>query len=193
MQVSSSFIRKVNTAVDRKMQAAINQLESMSACAGIKGGEPGSVELAKKARINHYGSFTRNIPSRKWVDVWEHKNEYGLPGEVRNEMLMALREELASDTGVRTKNEMGSGSYRVEEEPNLFTRKGMGPVRFMTELARLLKEYQVQAIETRQFGPNTAGVGDPQHNAPSVAKRKKMDKPLTWKTNIAAGIQSWVE
>ena len=192
MQVSSSYVKKINAAVDRKITAAINQLQGMSACAGIRGGTTASVDLAKKARINHYGSFSRNIPSRKWVDVWDRKNQYGLPGEIRGEIMEALREELSSDTGVRAKLAPGT-DYRIEAEPTLFARKSVGPKRFMEDLARILKEYQVEAIENRDFGPNTAGVGDPQHNAPSVEKSKKKDKPLEWKINLADKIESWVE
>lgn len=191
-RIGPRFQAKINAAVSAKINAALERVAGMSACAGIRD----NLESAIKARLNHYGSFTMHIPARRWVDMAEIYTAHSEEGAMLQDLVKSM---LKADTGPGYKRttEVVEGKYRTDTRyydviATPFA-KGIGPARFMQTIAEGMKAVQESAILNTEFRAGPSYGGDPSHNAPRTIRLKGFDWPLVHTGAMASSIQAWVE
>lgn len=201
-RVNLSLSKKFTAALDERMRTQLADFASHSACAGIRN----DYDSASKARENHHGSFSKNVPARRFITT-STSNVKGL--DLGGELKSAIKEALgtAKEAGTETKNVVWKGEglrgtdliapEKVYSRGALFgqssTGEQRGPIRVLRKIAQQIAENQKMIITERAYESTVAGGEDPVHNAPRVAKAKGFDWPLVDSGKMFKAIKGWVE
>lgn len=198
-RVNLSFTKKFTAALDSKMEAAMASLASHSACAGIRN----NLDAATKARVNHHGSFTKNVPARRFITAATMDiNDVNLASELRETIKEALgtpvKRQMVSET-IKERDKYYSYERTVTRDVRgaafgrSDTGEQRGPTRVLMKIAQKLAENEKKAIAERSYEHVDGYESDIVHNAPRTAKAKGFDWPLVDTGKMYSSIKGWVE
>lgn len=194
MRTNTSFRHKIEIAATENLRKRIERLNYIAACAGIKPAE-GSESAAAKARMNHYGSFTKKVPARRWVDMAD-VNTARISEILDVQSLIKDLIKTPTEKASRRKEPI-QGQYGVtfryyDITPDVFP-KGVGPVGAMKRVADGMLAAQRAAISFHEFRIGPTNGNDPTHNALSTIKNKGFDFPLVRSGEMVNSLSSWTE
>lgn len=197
MKVSYRLTQRIERHLNARIQAALDRLEGMGACAGISK----NPAAARKARINHHGG--PNLPARRFV--YAPVGGDGIPPEYYRELRKAIKEELSvGDVGglysYKTLRNVSAslerlptipfGTYERDEGGKLTGRvlERKTGYQIMKKIAELMAEQQRDMILSRHL----------EANAPATIKKKERkkiqppDMPLVEYGRLVNSIKGWV-
>ena len=195
-----SFRATLNSYIGDKLDAEMAKFSNTVACAGLDGSEGGGgrtdVSIADRARINHFGSFSKNIPPRDFVYAATSNNrEYNkmysesirevvtkyIKG--RQSSLYVPGEEVTS--GVYDTETGSSGqSTTGERRASLFGPES-GTARIFNAIASRMAANMRDAILT-------PAIRGPNHNSEQWAARKGNVHVLVETGELANSIHWWI-
>lgn len=189
VRVARSFYNKIEAVSAKRIEAALENISARSACAGISENE----EAARKAYVNHYGSLTKKVPARRWVDI-------PTVGIARASEIEDLQEELKGmlrkSTGPTRKTVEVFGGYgltSVSSEMGSVFKKGVRARTIHNAIAEKMAQAQIDAIMFTNFRPGPTYGNDPTVNAASTIKRKGFNAPLIRTQEMLNSISFWTE
>lgn len=195
VRLASSFYNKIQAVATNRIGSMLENISSASACAGIRGNGEAEDENgpATRAYNNHYGSFSKKVPARRWVTMADIR----LPRTNAVDILQQeLKDMLRSDTGpTKTIQEMPDyfGGYRVQYHMGSVFAPGVRSKTIQNRIAELMAEAQREAIITRNFRAGPTNGGDPYNNAKSTIARKGFNRPLFKTYEMFGSIEAWTE
>jgi len=191
MIVRDSFSKKLTMSVSKQLSRELMEFGSLCACAGIQN----SPKQAKKARISHYGSFSRSIPPRRYIQAATHNfrgTQYG--DEIKRIIVKGIHDNPSPHTQVTASPEVDPNtgvvkpSYVVEGTAKhgtpVFAGRSGGPG-LLAKIAKQMEVNQYNAISELNI------IGK-KKNADSTIAIKGFDHPLEWTHELENSIKSWV-
>lgn len=189
MRLNPALSQKILRRVDGEVLAALKRLENRGACAGISK----NPAAARKARINHHGSFSKKVPARPFINAGLHAN---IGTDYIQKMRDLIAELLSNDQDVARSwytQKFFEGTSREYAEKMPIRGKPFGAgvhgYDILYEIAQTLADAQRDAILSRRFVPNS----------PRTIKKKKakqrpiVDMPLVDTGRMLSSIKGWVE
>lgn len=185
---NTNFYNRIEAVVNKKITAEFSNVEAVSACAGISGNE----DAAYKAYVNHYGSFTKSVPARRFIDMAE-------VAYARNDSIFDLQDELKTmfrkstgPTRTTVENPAKYGTGVSHYAASIF-EKGVRARTVHNKLAEKMAEAQINAILNTEFRIGPTYGGDPTHNAARTIRIKGFDYPMIWTRETLDSIEYWTE
>lgn len=173
-----------------RLRGIIGALGSVSACAGIRDND----SAAFKARVNHYGSYSKKVPARRWVDMADLQHAHtGVVLDIQDAIKKVIKDEVLKDrTIVRRPARYGDTMISNYEDATPFA-VSWGPGRLSREMSRAMRELQIGAILMTNFRPGPTNGGDPYNNALSTIRKKGRNQPLMDTEEMLNSIDAWTE
>lgn len=170
----------------KQLENELKRFASYCACAGIKDDEAN----AMKARINHHGSISNNIPSRRFISASTRNLNFRPYGDEIAELVEKGIHENPTPHTQEYKLEYVNGITKqvagkaTHGRPVFAGRKG--GYGLLEKIAKQMEVNQFNAISSLNFAGK-------KHNQPSTIRIKGFDHPLEWTGEMEFAITSWVE
>lgn len=184
-----SFSMKIEGKVDARVKHAYEELESLAACAGIKG----NYDEAQKARMNHHGWVMTTkkgqvfVPARRFVDAFVNNSDFAEAGESIKALIkdnLRAPEDREWETAIRRTAQGGYDLVPIDKRGTKpFGTRNIGARRLMNKIAQSMEAAQVSVIGSTLLPENTE----------SVIKRKGRNSPLLNKGTMRSSVTHWVE
>ena len=191
MRVNPKFTRRFETEINNAVMAAYEDLNGLSACAGIEDSSVGAMEAARQ----HYGYVVEMrdklmfIPPRDFVSFATHDKDY--EEEIKKIIKERIRAaKFTKSQRVKYTTYVGTTISRIAAGNTtpffIGERKKNSPTFIMTKIAEQMARNQYDAITSWRVTPP---------NSMYWRKKKGMDLPPLEgiKGEIVNNIKGWVE
>lgn len=196
VRYNASLVHKVAGEVTPAVEAAIMEIASMSACAGIKDNRA----AAFKARVNHHGAPATHVPARRFVyDATLNIGDIKFGAEIRR----VIKEQLRGPKAAVNKRITGSqyvygGRPRVHERAKPFGEAGGDDVQhsgrqIMQRIANQMLANQKRAVAARAYKSHADNGSNPAINQPRTVNRKGFNYPMVDTGETLAALEAWTE